>query len=142
MAKEDQLIVEWRQNVLQELKYFRENIDTLKDTISDLKEDNATINSTLKQLSKQIEGHPTGCPINRKGIEEIVDVQLQLYAAKIPSRQRKLISEILTIVTAAIAIIAFAMALLNQPKDITSNTSRHLYQYKDTLINTNNKYYE
>lgn len=140
MAKEDQLIAEWRQNVLSELKYFRTTIDGLKEDISDLKEDNAAINTTMKQLGKQLESHPTGCPINRKGIEDIVEVQLKLYEGTLPSKQRKLISELLTIVTAIIAIIAFAMAVLNKPSEANSNKNNHLYEYRDSLIN--NKHYE
>lgn len=141
MTREDQLIAEWRQNVLQELKYFRENMDEVKKNISDLKEDNATINSTLKQLSKQIESHPSGCPINRKGIEEIVDVQLQLYTANLPSKRRKILSEILTIITAIIAIMAFVITLMNQPAD-SSETTKHLRNYKDTLITNKTNHYE
>ena len=141
MTREDQLITEWRQNVLQELKYFRENIDEVKHNISDLKEDNATINSTLKQLSKQIEGHPSGCPINRKGIEEIVDVQLQLYAAQLPSKRRKIISEVFTIITAIIAVLAFVITLMSHPAD-SSETSKQLRNYKDTLITHKTNHYE
>jgi len=110
-TKEEPLITEWRQNVLNELKYCRENIDGVKEDISDLKVDVSQLKAQFQNADKQMNAHPSGCPLNRKGVEDIIDQKLIIYESQLPGKHRKAWGEIISLVAMAIAIITYIMSI-------------------------------
>jgi hypothetical protein len=111
--KEDQLIIEWRANVLSELRYCRLNIDELKTELNDVKVNLSQVTQSMQISEKRADTHYNGCPMNRGNVEAIVDSRIAVWDSTQPEKNRKKWNEILTIITALIAIAAFILTIYN-----------------------------